>query len=168
MYKMGVPPCHHATTRPCDSRCCRADGTVPANDQGQGRQRGNLRNGVCGLQTNWHTPAFMCACLWLSCMKAAMLLPSMWVIRAGGPRPHTRIWVWVPQVPLLGPGKPRTQTSRLPQTVVHNKCHFRTAPDVIYLLSYGREHVGRKESDPLCDRNGWSEPASRLLHASML
>jgi hypothetical protein len=39
---------------------------------------------------------------------------------------------------------------------------------ISYGISYGREHVGRKESDPLCDRTGWSDPASTLLQASML
>ena len=39
---------------------------------------------------------------------------------------------------------------------------------MVYLLTYGREYVGRKESDSLCDRTGWSDPASSLLHASML
>jgi hypothetical protein len=38
---------------------------------------------------------------------------------------------------------------------------------MIYLIGYG-EYVKRKGPDPLCDRDGWSEPASRLLHGSML
>ena len=39
---------------------------------------------------------------------------------------------------------------------------------MIYVLIYGREHVGRTESDSLRDRTGWPDPASSLLLASML
>jgi hypothetical protein len=39
---------------------------------------------------------------------------------------------------------------------------------MMYILTYGRRHVGRKESGSLCDRTGWPDPACELLHSSVL
>ena len=39
---------------------------------------------------------------------------------------------------------------------------------MIYILIYGRRHVGWKESNSLCDRTGWPDPAYKLLHPPVL